>query len=754
MRFYRLVFAAIVMAWFGTALAEPTDSQTPSVKPPSFGSVGGYPKPMGFRRASWESLEDSLYQDHVVIGTATRNYREQEQIALEFKRRRPDARVQVQYFWNAFPRVLPFQIAKATNFRYIDDPVYYAFPEFNGFYLTKLPNRVQDNIPEDATTIIVRLDDTRTWAATWAKCHRLKKRPKGLLYALDESGNADFLRSEFVKIVNLDHANGTATLQRFPPVEGSSWHRYDGGKARIGLQVITEGYADMFYPNVTRFCPRDPQTGMNAAEFWARHVANYYRKRVSALDGLAFDVPPFAPHAGLDIDNDGIVDHGYREGINYLGLGLYDFFDCLRNGSDFDRGLGPDVIITADGEEMADQRFPDLTNGAENEDFPAYMDFTRFPEQFHLHLWWCDRARQPNASYPVMRFPTDAYHNPAKTDELTDWMHNNHARLGMATACFGNGVVAYESSRVWKDKQLIASHEWAGSDESKQLTLRRPHYLWDEYNAGQENRFRWLGQPLSSMLQMRDQLGPQLLSCTALDDCTFTVMEDPNVRLSNESSDGQRRTLAFSVRFDGTPAKPWTGTAGPRGPERLEAATRVYVRSGNLSEPLVKGDEYTVCFAGVGDSIYKTIDPKYKHIPLTIGLRLRTEDGAVGGSQWIYLDATDWHVQLTLVAPGSGSGQLEFLAGTEPGSVVIRGLSLRKGCGEVACRHFENGLVLMNASSVKSYTFDLDAIAPDASFRRIQGIVDPLWNHGGPEGKSVTLPPREALFLLKRQSEK
>ena len=54
------------------------------------------------------------------------------------------------------------------------------------------------------------------------------------------------------------------------------------------------------------------------------------------------------------------------------GVANYDhvrsFVDYLRNGSDFDSGLGPDVIITADGEEMADQRFPDVTNGAENED--------------------------------------------------------------------------------------------------------------------------------------------------------------------------------------------------------------------------------------------------------------------------------------------------------------------------------------------------------------------------------------------------
>ena len=80
----RLIVILAVLAFAEFAVAEPPNDHAPAVKPRSYGDPGGYPQGMGFRRASWESLDDILYQDQVVIGTAMR-YREQEKIALEFK---------------------------------------------------------------------------------------------------------------------------------------------------------------------------------------------------------------------------------------------------------------------------------------------------------------------------------------------------------------------------------------------------------------------------------------------------------------------------------------------------------------------------------------------------------------------------------------------------------------------------------------------------------------------------------------------
>ena len=56
----------------------------------------------------------------------------------------------------------------------------------------------------------------------------------------------------------------------------------------------------------------------------------------------------------------------------------------------------------------------------------------------------------------------------------------------------------------------------------------------------------------------------------------------------------------------------------------------------------------------------------------------------------------------------------------------------------------------MNASTIESYTFDLDKIAPGHAYRRIPGIIDPLWNHGGREhsrGLLLRLRHEHVLFL-------
>lgn len=63
-------------------------------------------------------------------------------------------------------------------------------------------------------------------------------------------------------------------------------------------------------------------------------------------------------------------------------------------------------------------------------------------------------------------------------------------------------------------------------------------------------------------------------------------------------------------------------------------------------------------------------------------------------------------------------------------------------------RLFENGLVLANPSR-HPFTFDLAAIAPGNSYRRLQATPrqDTKVNNGQPVGKRVTLDPLDALFL-------
>jgi len=67
-------------------------------------------------------------------------------------------------------------------------------------------------------------------------------------------------------------------------------------------------------------------------------------------------------------------------------------------------------------------------------------------------------------------------------------------------------------------------------------------------------------------------------------------------------------------------------------------------------------------------------------------------------------------------------------------------------------REFENGLVLANPS-MQPYTFDLQALYPGYHFQRLQGSTaqDPKVNNGKPAGPTVTLEPRDGLFLVREK---
>ena len=714
-------------------------------------AVGGYPRPVGFRRMDRKDLPELVFQDAAVASTAERSYRENEQTALDFKRLNPEAIIRAQYFWDAFPRVLPQVIAEQTRSRFLSDPEFYAFPKFNGYYLALHPAKVLEDIPEGKEAD-VHVSDISGWMPTWQKCRKSNRFPYALIYELDDKGSANFERSEFVKVTAVDADKQRIKVLRLSPQNAAAGNAYQAGRARIGIQSFTANFADMWYPNLSRFCPRDPATGMNAAEYWARHISSYFRQRLASLNGLAFDVPPFAPHRGADINNDGIVDHGYDQGINCLGLGLHDFFDYLKRGSQFGAGLGEKVLITTDGEEMADQRFPDVTHGAENEDFPAYMDFTRFPEQLNLHRWWCERAAAPNISYLVMRFPTDAYHNKARTEKLLPWMHNNFARLGLASACFGNGLVSYESSRVWVDKKLLASHE-GNKPADGELFDTRPYYIWDEYNAGTRNQFRWLGRPAGPVMFRTDHLGKELLPSESFTQWEAIKIPDPMIVLKGKTFSPKDRILSAEVHFMGTPERPWTSEPGPDGPKRLERAASVILRSPRLPTTVSAGSQMAISFVGSGRCAYGAVDRKYESIPLCIGFRIRMETGQRGISQWVYLDNKPWTTQLSVTAPASGPASLEILAGVESGQFELRHFSLRDGCAEVAYRRFEHGLVLMNGSEREKAVFDLKHIDPDARFQRIDGVVDPVWNDGQPVKEQIELPAREAIFLVRKNRD-
>ncbi len=85
------------------------------------------------------------------------------------------------------------------------------------------------------------------------------------------------------------------------------------------------------------------------------------------------------------------------------------------------------------------------------------------------------------------------------------------------------------------------------------------------------------------------------------------------------------------------------------------------------------------------------------------------------------------------------------LDGTEPLTLLDAAVHAHP---DARARVFERGLVLANPSR-QPYTFDLAALTPDRTYRRLAGspAQDPSANNGQPAGAQITLGPRDALFL-------
>ncbi|CAA6680168.1 Unannotated [Lentimonas sp. CC4] len=727
--------------------------------PADDGTFGDYPIVSHFKRISWESIDELMHLDQVIVHTAKhQNYRQNEALALEFKRRKPEARVLLQYYWNAFPRTRPKQAVYAQHGDHYYDEDYYPYPDFNGYFLATYPRTFHENIASNEETFTLTFDAIPPLWKKYMQQAAAQKRVRkpyleALVYALDDAGHPDYTQSEFLQVLKIEMHTKRVTFRRLPQVGQQGWHAYAAGKSQLGFQTKFAKYENLWVLNGSKFGPRDPKTGMNGAEYVAKHLADYYRKCISGLDGFSFDVPTFAPHEGTDINADGIVDHGYIDGINAHGIGMRDIFEYLKFGSDFDAGLGENLLIVQDGGWMGDQRFPGLINGAENEDFPGIQQWDELSENINMHLWWCDHAQPPNISFNAMRFPTDAYHNPEYTNKLEYFMHNNYARLGMAVACMGNGVCVYEASRAWIPKSNnawdrtlhIADAEIVG-DTAKPYVLAKNQYPWDEYNAGSLQRYRWLGQPLEDRVYHSNHLGDELLSYAHFTKLSPEIA-DTTVKTIDFQVNPELSALSYDVVFTELPHNAWKTSSLTKGYAR---AAMVTLKTPEVLGDVKKGEEFTIQYIGKGHPYYDRFGEKYRDIPLPIGFRL-VVNGQPGKQQWGLLIRNGDTTRLTLTAPASGSMQLEILSGAEQGHVALTHLSLRKGCAEVMHRRFENGLVLLNTSKHDNILFDIHSIDPSHTYRRIEGLVDPDWNDGSQIGNEILLPAREALFLVKNE---
>jgi hypothetical protein len=228
-----------------------------------------------------------------------------------------------------------------------------------------------------------------------------------------------------------------------------------------------------------------------------------------------------------------------------------------------------------------------------------------------------------------------------------------------------------------------------------------PEGIWDEWWKGREKKLAWLGRPL----------GP----------AQHLAAETPNVippDLRPEGEDLEIEKMGGAWRI--APRKPGSGF-------------RFFLRG----IPSYSGDLVL--------HLWARRDPLAGYPPQTPGLFSAGLAGAASrsvswlGSEWF----AAWYY---FPVPAAGFHDLEFVV--EGDAAVYLSEMSAYDHPAATYRLYERGIVLANPCP-RPFTFDLRKIAPDASFRRLQGSSrqDPETNHGEQVGDAVTLPPKDALFL-------
>ncbi|MCL5271417.1 MAG: hypothetical protein M1457_12895, partial [bacterium] len=586
-----------------------------------------------------------------------------------------------------------------------------------------------------------------------------------VIYERRPDGAPDWAAAEWASVTAVNEASRTVTLRRWntghpwPARPAGAWLApnavnlyYGGGKGRPVIKP--------FLPNLTRFCPRDPRTGLNAAEWLARHWAEVKRRHYPLADGYVFDVsagtyyPSDRVSARVDADNDGKPDGFFFDGIQYWPLGVCDFLDLLRAGlpGRFE-GLGQGALLASDSNHSEDQRFFDRLNGAEYEfgmvkywGGPGPLEFM-FSSMLDRLLLWAERGRKPDVTYISNKYPDEAYHG-GDASLLKPPMTLSQFRLDLASACMGSGYIHKDPARVPNGQESLL--DYAGRREQLAKYRQTPPLDYDEFHRGSDRVERWLGRPLGPPRRVTETLGPVLYRFDGAAPLPAMIAADPAWQGALP-----RRAAADTLALAATQTGCWR--------TYIDDAYKLYADLPLPGVAVHAHAEYAVRFRVRGTGKFQELDPRYRTIPINIRLRLAAggillaprdagnPNRKKGFVQECFVFPEPREIVLTLIAPADGPAALHIDLSETAGQVEIAGLEMRTGCADVMVRPFEHGLALLNGSHFGATAVPLARLFPGERFRRIFGPQAPAVNDGQPVGETVRLPALDGLLLVREE---
>jgi hypothetical protein len=539
-----------------------------------------------------------------------------------------------------------------------------------------------------------------------------------------------------------------------------------------------------------------PRNNESAAEWYAHWVARQVNQDHAA--GVEFDVGrwTWGNQKGfpMDIDNDLNPDHGYSKGLNVFGLGGTLFLKKLRNL------LGPNKIIQSDSvNPFSGVRDWNYLNGAQQECFPAVNDYDRFSEAFlQLRLWTQNSGygnhtigenRVTPLSYGFSKTYTEAYNkctikqNHGLISKITKEEIRHKIKMGTTP----------DEKNFWrecldKNKDLINPYHNSGANSrfrmtlaanslvgmpSPFLTLSSPdkfdpysvstvpsnlnfeiagHVKWDEYAGGDLNQREWLGKPVGGLQRFIDYDVSETSLFRERDSSNSTVWHwsiDTDFKAATSGTDNR----LFGAIVEKLPTPSFSIL-----PESFFSGVRLV--ASNHIPALEAGKDYTIIFWAKGDDDWVYKGTSIRHVPrlLTIELPMKTIHDKIPLGVLVNKDWKQYKLSFTAancsdakeLHRGCATEKFFFGVSEQVGNLKIKDIRLYRGSSEYWVRKFENGLVLLNASS-KIWQLDLSSFeGAGCHFAKLNGVVDHRINNGEDIlDHSVTIKGQDALFLRK-----
>ncbi len=504
-----------------------------------------------------------------------------------------------------------------------------------------------------------------------------------------EDGKPDWNRAEHVQITAIDRENNTITVNRaMYDSEALDWPAGSYLAAHPGFGARTN---KRWWFNLSTHAPYadDGRQGMDA--FVDDLVGSFGPGGpLEVVDAVQFDVARFevatGAHENSDFTGDGVADGGLIDNVNTYGKGKMEFYKKLREAL-------PEKMILADHHDDARgaQRGFNILNGIESEGWPRHNDynFDWWSQGLNRHFFWNQNSVGPVFNYMVHKFNALRDEKPSAVE------------------------------RQFSIQRLLTA---AAVITDAAITVRYlPNYgdLYDELQKGAEEEVNWMGMPKGKPVSMAAR-APDLLEGEGL---TW----GPGVM---ERLHGQN--VSFKVINEQLLITPDTQS----GPYRI--------RNGRFTLRGIENDHHdlfvTLTLRGLPIQGYQE----------TIGRKVQVwaENRNTGES----LESFSWMNQKSFDATfyfrdiAEGTIDLTFEVEGDP-PFYFENMTVHAATDAIY-RDFDHGVVFANPSTVE-YTFQVDELFPNDHLRRLKGIVSPDVNTGEPIGSTVTIGPRDALFVTK-----